>query len=82
VSNAPQSVSSAALVAKNFVKQHGKARLKKFLRMMQAGESGERIAAEFNVSRERVRQWKNTFGRMVQSYDIDPEVAKLAGIRR
>ena len=43
--------------------------------------SGETIADEYGVSRERVRQWKNAFGIVVQQYDVDPDIQKLAGLR-
>lgn len=81
MSSNPEPNDGAAVVARNFIKQHGKARFRKFIRMLQAGDSGERIAEEFSVSRERVRQWKNTFGVVVQTYDLKPGIAKLAGIR-
>lgn len=81
MSSHPEPGAGADIVARNFIKQHGKARLRKFLRMLKAGDSGERIAEEFGVSRERVRQWKNTFGAVVKTYDLKPEIAKLAGIR-
>lgn len=68
-------------VANNFVNQYGKARLKRFLKLLQQNESGEKIAEEFGVSRERVRQWKNAFGSMVQTYEMSPEIMKLAGLK-
>jgi hypothetical protein len=69
-------------VARNFINQYGRAKLKRFLKLLREGVSGEEIASEYEVSRERVRQWKNTFGRVIQSYDVKPEVARLAGSRR
>jgi DNA-directed RNA polymerase sigma subunit (sigma70/sigma32) len=41
------------------------------------GESGQVIADEFDVSRERVRQWKNTFGQVVTLYQVHPEVQRV-----
>ena len=38
------------------------------------GESGTILAEEFNVSRERIRQWKNTFGEVNTTYEIFPEI--------
>jgi len=70
-----------ATVAKNFIKQYGKARFKRFLKLLNEGVSGEKIAEEYGVSRERVRQWKNAFGETVQSYDLNPEIRKLAGLK-
>jgi AraC-like DNA-binding protein len=71
----------AKRVAGNFIRQHGKARFRRFLRLLQEGVSGEEIAEEFGVSRERVRQWKNTFGESVTSYELDPDIQKIAGMR-
>ncbi len=68
----------AATVAQNFINQYGKARFKRFLKLLQDNTSGEVIAKEYNVSRERVRQWKNAFGNVVQSYDISPDILKIA----
>ena len=52
-------------VARNFIKTYGRTRFHRLLSALAAGESGQAIADEFNVSRERVRQWKNTFGEVV-----------------
>jgi hypothetical protein len=68
-------------VARNFISQYGKAKFKRFLKLLRQGASGEAIAEEYGVSRERVRQWKNAFGEVVQTYDIDPGIQKIAGIK-
>ncbi len=78
----PHPPADPATVARNFIQHYGKGRFKRFLKMLQAGTSGEVIADEYGVSRERVRQWKNVFGSIVMTYDVLPEVAKLAGLRR
>jgi cytochrome oxidase Cu insertion factor (SCO1/SenC/PrrC family) len=67
-----------ATVAKNFINQYGKAKFKRFIKLLKDGSSGEQIAEEYGVSRERVRQWKNAFGSVVQSYDVSPDIQKLA----
>jgi hypothetical protein len=41
------------------------------------GESGQAIADGFGVSRERVRQWKNTFGEVITHYRVYPEVDRI-----
>lgn len=71
----------SATVAKNFINQYGKGKFKRFIKLLKEGTSGESIAEEYGVSRERVRQWKNAFGNVVQSYDLDPEIQKIAGIK-
>lgn len=38
------------------------------------GESDLSIADDVQVSRERVRQWKNTFGVLTTTYEMSPVV--------
>ena len=65
-------------VARNFVERFGRDRLAKLLQMLGEGASGPAIAAEFDVSRERVRQWKNAFGTVMTLYQVFPEVQRIA----
>lgn len=78
-SRAKQPNADPATVARNFINQYGKAKFKRFIKLLKDGASGESIAEEYGVSRERVRQWKNAFGSVVQSYDVAPDIMKLAG---
>ena len=64
-------------VARNFIKTYGKRRLRRLLDALGAGESGQAIADEFGVSRERVRQWKNAFGTVITLYQLHPEVERI-----
>ncbi len=64
-------------VAKNFVKRYGVDRFKRLIQALEAGESGQSIADEFEVSRERVRQWKNSFGSVFTMYQVHPEVQRV-----
>lgn len=66
----------------NFIKNYGKDRFKWFLNAIATGVSGQVIADEFGVSRERVRQWKNAFGDTVTVYQLKPEVKQTLGLRR
>lgn len=68
------SARSRERVARNFVKRYGADRFRELLAMLANGESGQVIASTFDVSRERVRQWKNTFGTVVTLYQVHPEV--------
>lgn len=77
----PKQPVDSATVARNFMNQYGKAKFKRFIKLLKDGTSGEAIAEEYGVSRERVRQWKNAFGSVVQSYDVAPDIQKLAGLR-
>ena len=76
-----QTAVDSATVAKNFINQYGKAKFKRFIKLLKDGASGEQIAEEYGVSRERVRQWKNAFGNVVQSYDVNPDISRIAGIK-
>lgn len=64
-------------VARNFVERYGPERLREILHLFAAGVPGPEIAVAFAVSRERVRQWKITFGTEVTVYQIHPEVVEL-----
>lgn len=64
-------------VARNFVSRYGVERFHELLRALEAGESGQAIADAFDVSRERVRQWKNSFGQVVTMYQVHPEVRRV-----
>lgn len=66
--------SSREVVARNFVERYGADRLRRLLDALAAGESGQSIAEEFAVSRERVRQWKNAFGQSLLLYQIHPDI--------
>ena len=59
-------------VAKNFIKSYGKPQFRAFLSMLQNGVvSGQQMADDLSVSRERVRQWKIAFGK--QEYFYTPK---------
>ena len=60
----------------NFISKYGVDRLRELVRMLSDGTSGQKIADHLNVSRERVRQWKNLFGDVMIYYKLHPEVAK------
>ena len=74
---AASSTKSRERVARNFIKTYGKSRLRRLLDALAAGESGQAIADEFGVSRERVRQWKNAFGTVITLYQLHPEVERI-----
>jgi hypothetical protein len=64
-------------VARNFVERYGADRFCRLIQALSGGESGQAIADEFSVSRERVRQWKNTFGQVLTLYQLHPEVQEV-----
>ncbi len=69
-------------VARNFIKYYGRTRFRRLLEALANGESGQAVANEFGVSRERVRQWKNTFGEVITHYRVFPEVDRILRERR
>ncbi|MFH1466621.1 MAG: helix-turn-helix domain-containing protein [Pseudomonadota bacterium] len=71
------STKSRERVARNFVRTYGRARFRRLIEALERGESGQEIANEFGVSRERVRQWKNTFGQVITLYQLHPEVERI-----
>ena len=63
--------------AKNFIKMRGRKNFKLLLDMFHQQLSGEYIAEKFEVSRERVRQWRDIFGRTVKIYEFVPGLYQL-----
>lgn len=53
---------TANRVSRNFVKNHGRSKYRAMLIALQNQENGQVIADMIGVSRERVRQYKDTFG--------------------
>lgn len=70
-----------ARVVRNFVERYGRERLAELVGAIGQGQSGQAIADAFSVSRERVRQWKNTFGTVVTLYQVHPEVQAVLEAR-
>jgi DNA-binding NarL/FixJ family response regulator len=64
-------------IARNFVQRYGTDRFRRLLVLLADGESGQQIADEFEVSRERVRQWKNTFGTVLTLYQVHPDIQRV-----
>ena len=76
------SARSRERVARNFVKSYGRTRFRRLLEALARSESGQILADEFSVSRERIRQWKNTFGTVITVYQVHPEVERLLRERK
>lgn len=60
--------------ADNFIRRYSAKKLSELIAAIQASKSGQEIADSLGVSRERVRQWRHTFGVSVTSYLVHPEV--------
>ena len=79
---ATSSAKSRERVARNFIKSYGRSKFRRLLQALGEGESGQVIADEIGVSRERVRQWKNAFGTVITLYQLHPEVERILKERR
>ena len=66
--------SERTTVIRNIIKKYGMAKAKSLISALEHLDSGEEIALDYGVSRERVRQWKNVLGTTVQLYQVHPEV--------
>jgi len=62
-------------VLANIVDKHGRAGLRRLVLGLQQGESGQVIGDALGVSRERVRQWKDTLGTEIRTYLLSAELA-------
>lgn len=64
-------------MARNFVQRYGAEKFEFLVTSLSDGTSGQTIADEFGVSRERVRQWKNAFVQVITLYQIYPEIQRV-----
>lgn len=64
-------------VARNFIKRYGMTRFREMITAFGENRSGQEIAKTLGVSRERVRQWRNTFGETITLYRLYPETKNL-----
>ena len=66
-------------VAHNVIKTYGYARFMLLIQMFRDGVPGPKIATEFEVTRQRVNQWKHAFGRERITYVLNAEIEELLG---
>jgi len=62
-------------VVRNLLEKYGRQRVLRLLSLFGKNKSGQVIADEFGVSRERVRQWRNLLGRTVMTYETHADVS-------
>lgn len=68
---------SSTRVARNFIRNRGKKSFRSLLLALENQQSGQVIADQFGVSRERVRQWRNQFGQTISMYRVHADVDAL-----
>lgn len=64
-------------VVHNFIEKYGEEALRGLIADFDAGVAAAVTARRLGVSGERVRQWKQIFGREVMTYMPHPEVHRL-----
>jgi len=69
---------SAQSLANHLIKTYGREAFNELIEMLRSGASGAKISFIFQVSRQCVHQWKHTLGRVVSTYELDPEIEHLA----
>ena len=72
-----RSMSQVERVTRNILRSHGRVKLRRLLDGLVAQESGQLIANDLGVSRERVRQWKMVLTRTVTSVTVEPDVSRV-----
>jgi biotin operon repressor len=64
-------------IIRNIVKKYGEEGLDSLIGMFEMGFSGEAIAKEFNVTRQRIHQWKTMLFETKVSYKEDEDIQKV-----
>ena len=66
-------------VAENLIKTYGSAKFTQLIQMFHENVSGTAIASEFEVSRQRVNQWKHSLGvERITYLDVEKAVLKAS----
>ena len=76
-SNAHRTGNQPESMARNLIANYGREGFRRLIEMLREGASGAAIGREFDVSRERARQWRNALGKEVRHYEVKAEVARL-----
>lgn len=69
----------ARIVAQNFIKTYGRTKFLRLVEMLQNNEPGPKIAHEFDVSRQRVHQWRLQLGQETVTYVLNSAVETIVG---
>lgn len=69
---------SPARVARNLVRQYGRAGLRRLVDAWQQGVSDTSLAAGYGVSHQRVQQWRTALGVRTSAWRPHADMARLA----
>ena len=61
-------------IAQNVIKTYGRQKFLQLIEMLRAGIPGPVIAKEFNVTRQRINQWKMQLGKETINYTVHPAI--------
>ena len=64
-------------VAQNIISKYGLDSFQKLIELFKAGENGAKIGAAFNVSRQRVSQWRSQLGLETRGFIPDEGILDL-----
>ncbi len=64
-------------VAINLISEHGREGFQQLIELFRSGESGTKIGLIYNVSRQRVSQWKLALGKEIVSFEVHPAISDL-----
>lgn len=70
-------VPDALVVAKNIIRKYGKAEFQLLIQLFQEGAPTRKVMAAFQVTRQRVSQWRDALGTQTVVYEPDPKLADL-----
>ncbi len=68
--------------AHNFIQKYGKHALRQMILDFECDVPHSEIGRRLSVTRERVRQWQNLFGKKTTGYMIHPDIDTLARKRK
>ncbi len=64
-------------VARNLIRKYGKPEFQLLIQMFQDGAPTRHVMHTFQVTRQRVHQWREILGTQVVTFDPKPEIADL-----
>ena len=63
---------------KNLLKNYGPERVSAMLQMFEMNLSLSQVGAEFGVTKECARQWRNALGVTIYQYQVHPDIVRIS----